>query len=180
MAGRYSEETLARGRARRALQLEVATTKHLSSEEIKEIRSFGNDRQKWADRFTHHGIRKYLPYGMWVTTDGEMVLYNRKYQPFLTRTPQGDVSGCDPKRWVNDIVMHYYFFNDGNPPNDLYRPSTGINKTMVNTFDRCCAVIDAFCAGAAVDELEKFVMIKKGFIDGKHQRLTFAVDGYTP
>ena len=136
--------------------------------DIIRILSWGNDRKLWADTLSHGGIRKYLPYGMWVTTEGEWVLYNRRYQPFMIRTPGGRISGCDPKLWVEDIDTRYYFFNDGCAPNNIYYPSTGINKVMINTFNRCCEVIRLFVRlDTKIEDIEQWCTIKKNNVVGR-------------
>ena len=140
----------------------------LTTVDIDRILSWGNNRKLWADTLSHDGIRKYLPYGMWLTITGEWVLYNRRYQPFMVRSPDGQVFGCDPKRWVEDIDTRYYFFNDSCAPNDLQYPSTGINKTMRDTFDRCCEVIRRFNDPVStLADIEQWCTIKKNKAVGR-------------
>lgn len=137
--------------------------RQISAADIERILSWGNNRKEWAATLTHGGIRKYLPYGMWMTAAGEWVLFNRRYQPFMTRSPDGKISGCDPERWVADIVICYYFFYDGCTPNNLFSPAAGISKSMIETFDRCCEVIRLFNdLTATPEDIEHWRILRDG------------------
>lgn len=142
--------------------------RQLTDSDIRRILWWDNNRKSWAHSLSHGGIRKYLPYGMWLTTKGEWVLYNRRYQPFMVRSPEGKVSGCDPERWVEDIDTRYYIFNDACAPNNILYPSTGINKTMRDTFDRCCEVIGLFNEpNTTLADIEHWCIIKKNSVVGR-------------
>lgn len=152
----------------------LTNARELNRDDITYIFSITNSYEDWVRQFTAAGVRKYMPYGMWVTAAGEVVLYNRKYQPFMSRPHNGQVRGCDPTRWVEDITMRYYFYNDNSPINTP--DNWSLTKTQRTVFNRCCRVIQQLCDGAAVEELEKLCIIKKGLIDGEWQRQTFQPD----
>lgn len=62
-------------------------------------------------------MRRELPYGIWTCRDGREVLFNRKYQPLLTRAQcDAPAFDADPREWVEDICEQSWFYSDRNPP----------------------------------------------------------------
>jgi hypothetical protein len=65
---------------------------------------------------TQYGrFRLILPYVEWTLKDRTQVMANRQYEPFLARSPSGDVFSLDP-HWVTGIVKHRYLFDDVDHP----------------------------------------------------------------
>jgi hypothetical protein len=56
--------------------------------------------------------RSKLFYGQWITADGTVVLFDRKYRPRWRRTPDGTVTPADPSQWVDGIVQESWFYSD--------------------------------------------------------------------
>jgi hypothetical protein len=61
-------------------------------------------------------LRERLPYGVYVGADGRETLYNRKYQPMMTRASVNDLpTPCKPDEWIQHVGQAW-FFHDGNSP----------------------------------------------------------------
>lgn len=59
-------------------------------------------------------LRLKLAYGKWTTDVGREVVYNRRYRPIWERWPGGSWEVADYGEFVDRIVSHAYFYNDGN------------------------------------------------------------------
>lgn len=55
-----------------------------------------------------------LPYGVWVTKDGAVLLFNREYEPIYRREPGKPPERCNP-HWVKDIVHAFTIWDDWTP-----------------------------------------------------------------
>ena len=83
-------------------------------------------------------LRETLPYGVYIGEDGRETLYNRRYQPMLTRgSINEDPVVCDPNTWV-EYKEQAFFFNDWNSP--FYAD----NKRHKESRKRCESVLIAF------------------------------------
>lgn len=73
---------------------------------------------------THRPMTKagprHLPYGFYVDQDGNQILFNRRYQPIVGRTPGGWVYGVNPDTWIK-CKEQRYFYDDGslNPQDSI-------------------------------------------------------------
>lgn len=57
--------------------------------------------------------RRYaLPYGIWVTECGRMVLFNRFYEPIFERAADGTRKEADPTEWVKGVKEQRWFYAD--------------------------------------------------------------------
>ena len=83
-------------------------------------------------------LRETLPYGVYIGEDGRETLYNRMYQPMLTRgSIHEDPVECNPHTWITH-TKQAYFFNDWNSP--FYAD----NKRHKESRKRCENVLIAF------------------------------------
>jgi hypothetical protein len=82
-------------------------------------------------------LRERLPYGVYVGADGRETLYNRKYQPMLTRASVNDY----PMPLSRDTRIRYvgqaWFYHDGNSP-------FHVGKEHKATRQRCENVLISF------------------------------------
>jgi hypothetical protein len=53
-----------------------------------------------------------LAYGVWKTSDGRQVVFNRFYEPVWQRVG-GVISDADASEWVKNIVSENFFYDDG-------------------------------------------------------------------
>jgi hypothetical protein len=56
--------------------------------------------------------RARLLYGQWTTSDGSIILFDRKYRPAWKRRPDGTVAPADPTQWIEGIVAERWFYTD--------------------------------------------------------------------
>jgi hypothetical protein len=56
--------------------------------------------------------RSRLLYGQWVTIDGTVVLFDRKYRPRWCRYPDGTITTADPSEWIDNIVQELWFYSE--------------------------------------------------------------------
>jgi hypothetical protein len=77
------------------------------------IEDLGPDKTR--KRKTAIEKRKESPYGRWTCADGREVLYDRWYRPICQRYPGRLPTQADPEEWVDNIVDHHWFYNDGTP-----------------------------------------------------------------
>jgi hypothetical protein len=69
--------------------------------------------------------RARLPYGMWTCENGRQVLYDRDYVAMWERSgPNQPAQRADPTEWVDDIVKHEFFYDDGSLPYTSWKLST--------------------------------------------------------
>jgi hypothetical protein len=65
-------------------------------------------------RFRYDRRRLLMAYGKWTTKDGREVVYNRRYRPIWERqSPNHPWVKANLGEWVDDIVAHEYYYNDG-------------------------------------------------------------------
>jgi hypothetical protein len=57
-----------------------------------------------------------LPYGIWRTDAGELILFDRRYQPIFTRRSDGIVVRERANRWVQGIAEQFWFYGDATSP----------------------------------------------------------------
>jgi hypothetical protein len=57
-------------------------------------------------------LRSRLLYGQWVTADGTVVLFDRKYRPRWCRNSDGTIRRADPSKWIDNIVHESWFYTD--------------------------------------------------------------------
>lgn len=57
-------------------------------------------------------VRPFLPYGAYLTEDGEIVMFDRRYRPIFRRDKGGTVHPDDRARWVDGICGHVWFYSD--------------------------------------------------------------------
>jgi hypothetical protein len=67
---------------------------------------------------------KPFPYGMWTTSNGRQVIFDRAYRPLWERSI-GVVRNADASEWVRDIAYSQFFFDDGQLP---YRQCAGMKQ----------------------------------------------------
>lgn len=100
-----------------------------------------------APNLIKHSLRQSLPYGVWYTKDGNVILYNRGYSPIYSKYPGKEIiEECH--RWVSDIVRSENFYNDSNPV-----ISYSTNKPNKKTIAKLSLVLTAFANG---EDLTKF------------------------
>lgn len=74
-------------------------------------------RKTWAVSYRWH----LLPYGLWRTSTGREVLFNRHYDPLWSKQPNGEWEKADPSEWVegvgrcNSLGHTSHFYKDGTP-----------------------------------------------------------------
>jgi len=62
-------------------------------------------------------MRKRLPYGRYNCANGDIVLYNRDYEPLMRCSRNGEIITCDPLERIQ-YVDQDWFYLDGDPPWD--------------------------------------------------------------
>ena len=62
-------------------------------------------------------LQKSVPYGVWVTSSGLEVLFNREYRPILERMTSTGTVRVSVDRWVDDIVKQSWFSHGIGPAN---------------------------------------------------------------
>ena len=60
--------------------------------------------------------RSRKPYGVYLTSAGELVLFDRSYKPMYRRDRHGFVHRDDPGRWVEGIEHKAWFFDGATSP----------------------------------------------------------------
>jgi hypothetical protein len=78
-------------------------------------------------------VRLILPYGLYFTRDGRVVLYNRKYQPIM-QLAKGVVSRCEPTEWIEGICAQFCFYNDSTSPR-INKQSLKLCESVLNAFE---------------------------------------------
>lgn len=80
-----------------------------------------------------------LPYGVWHTTDGNVVLFNRSYTPIYSKFPGDDVV-VEDGHWINNIKTTNMFYD---VESSMYNDDSdgSVNLTV---FNRCRLVLLAF------------------------------------
>lgn len=62
-------------------------------------------------------LQQSVPYGVWVTSSGLEVLFNRGYRPILERMTSAGTVRVSVDRWVDDIVKQSWFSHGIGPTN---------------------------------------------------------------
>lgn len=89
--------------------------------------------------------RRRYPYGVWTCEDGKQVLFNRKYESILQRSPGGYVVDWpEPQKEQVNFVKEAWFYGDDDSP-----------RHCDETRDRLRKVVKAFHEGRDVEEYAK-------------------------
>ncbi len=70
-----------------------------------------------------------LAYGLWVTDDPKIVIFDRGYQPFLIVEENGKAKDCE-NHWIEGIAIQVIFWFDTTPQEQREQISNSILKIM--------------------------------------------------
>ena len=85
-----------------------------------------------------------LPYGWWECADGNVVLFNRLYQPMFAQLPSGEVRAVDPSEFIRYVKQDWFSTAD---------PRLR-NRHDPNVQDRLAQILDDFRLSYTIDSIK--------------------------
>jgi hypothetical protein len=80
--------------------------------DIEKLYSLASCLQKGLHKMAASLLGDHMPYGLWRTSGGREILFDRGYQPLWQRTANGRVSAADRNEYVNDKAHSEIFYRD--------------------------------------------------------------------